>query len=87
MVEIIDFYSTWCSPCKRVLPILDKLTELYPDLVITKIDVEEHPELAEQYKVKGVPSVFFEKDGVVVDKVVGGGPISFYLDILNKIYE
>lgn len=87
MVEIIDFYSTWCSPCKRVLLILDEIAKNYPGVVITKIDVEENPELAAQYKVKGVPSVFFEKDGQIVDKIIGGGPISFYLDILNKMYE
>ena len=87
MIEIKDFYATWCTPCKRVVPILEKISELYPDIKITKIDVEENPELTAQYKVKGVPSVFFEKDGVIINKVIGGGPISFYLDIINKIYE
>ena len=87
MVEIKDFYSTWCSPCKRVFPILEELQKLYPDVIVTKIDIEKEPELVEKYKVKGVPSVFFEKDGEVIDKVIGGGPISFYLDILNQIYE
>ena len=87
MIEIIDFYSTWCVPCRRVLPILEEIAKLYPDVKITKIDVEQNPEIAEQYKVKGVPSVFFEKNGQIIDKVIGGGPISFYLDILNKIYE
>ena len=73
MIEIKDFYATWCQPCKRVVPILEEIAELYPDIKITKIDVEENPELTNFYKVKGVPTIFFEKDGLVIDKIIGGG--------------
>lgn len=87
MIEIKDFYSTWCLPCRRVVPILEQIAETYPDIKITKIDVEQDPELTAKYGVKGVPTVFFEKDGVIIDKVIGGGPISFYTDIIKKINE
>jgi thioredoxin 1 len=84
-IEIIDFYSTWCAPCKRVVPVLETIQEKYPDVIITKINVEEDPATTAKYGVKGVPSIFFEVNGVIVEKVIGGTTPNTYMAIMEKI--
>ena len=69
---VLDFWATWCGPCKRVGPIIDALAQDYEgQAIIGKCDVEEDEELAVKFGVRNVPSIFFIKNGEVVDKIVG----------------
>lgn len=70
---VLDFWATWCGPCKKIGPIIEALAEQYADKVIVgKVDVEdEADDLVAEYGVRNVPTVLFLKDGEVVDKVVG----------------
>jgi thioredoxin len=54
---LLDFWATWCQPCKMLMPTIDRFAEGHPELEFIKIDVERHPELAQQMKVRGVPTV------------------------------
>lgn len=69
---VLDFWATWCGPCRMVAPIIESLAEQYADQVIVgKVDVDENEELVGKFGIRNVPTVFFIKDGQVVDKIVG----------------
>lgn len=54
---ILDFYAEWCGPCKMLSKNLEKFSKNYPNILICKINVEEHPELTEQYQVQNLPTI------------------------------
>ena len=71
-VVILDFYADWCGPCKMMSPILEQAaTDYEGKAVIAKVNVDENRDLAVQNKIMGVPTLFFFKDGKVVDRVSG----------------
>ncbi len=74
-VAVIDFWATWCGPCRRVAPIMEELAEEYAGRVaIAKCDIEENDELAEQFQIMSVPTILFFKNGQLADKLVGAAP-------------
>jgi thioredoxin 1 len=69
---VVDFYATWCGPCKRLAPVMEELAGTYKDQVrFVKVDIDRSPELAKQYEIEGVPTVIFFKDGKIANKIVG----------------
>lgn len=69
---VVDFWAEWCGPCKMVAPILDEIAEDHPDkLRVAKVNVDEHPGLAQQFNVMSIPTLIVFKDGVEVQRVVG----------------
>lgn len=69
---VVDFWATWCGPCKMVGPIIEELAGDYEGkVVIGKCDVEESDELAAQFGVRSIPTILFFKGGELVDKFVG----------------
>lgn len=69
---ILDCYATWCDPCKKLTPVLEKIVGKYPGRVILgKLDVDKHPELAAQLNVSSLPAVFGLCEGKLVDRFVG----------------
>ena len=69
---IIDFWATWCGPCRMVGPIISKLAEKYDgQIVVGKCDVEDNDELAAEFGIRNIPTILFFKNGQVIDKVVG----------------
>lgn len=69
---MVDFYATWCGPCKMMAPIVERIAETYEGkAVIAKLDVDDAIEIAQRYRVMSVPSFVFFRNGEVVDTVVG----------------
>lgn len=68
---VIDFFATWCGPCKRIAPTYEKLSEAFPGIVFLKVDVDEAPEVVNQYDVSVMPTFVFLKDGQEVKRVEG----------------
>ena len=68
---IIDFFATWCGPCKKIAPAFEKLAEVYPSIVFLKVDVDESPELVDKYEIQAMPTFLFMKNGVVVKRIEG----------------
>ena len=70
---LIDFWATWCGPCRMQAPILDQLSEEYDEdeLRIVKMDVDENPQTPQQFGIMSIPTLLLKKDGQVVEKAVG----------------
>ncbi|MCQ2132152.1 MAG: thioredoxin [Bacteroidaceae bacterium] len=69
---VLDFWATWCGPCKKIAPFIEQLAEEYAGkAIIGKVDVEEQDDLTTEYSIRNVPTVLFIKGGQVVDKFVG----------------
>ncbi|MBQ8155535.1 MAG: thioredoxin [Prevotella sp.] len=69
---VVDFWATWCGPCRMVGPVISKLAEKYDGkIVVGKCDVEENEDLASEFGIRNIPTILFFKGGDVVDKVVG----------------
>lgn len=71
---LVDFFAEWCGPCRMLAPILDEIAQEREDIKVVKINVDEEPELASQYKVVSIPSVFVIQDGQVVAQSLGAKP-------------
>lgn len=82
---LVDFWAAWCGPCKAIAPVLDELSSEYEGKArIVKIDVDSNPNLATQYGIRSIPSLFVFKNGEKVDNVVGAQPKSQLSALLNK---
>lgn len=83
-VVLVDFFATWCGPCKALAPILEEVAEEVKDKVaIYKVDIDESQILAQQYRVMSVPTMKIFKDGEVVETIVGLQSKGIMLDKLN----
>lgn len=71
-IQVIDFYATWCGPCKQLAPIVEKMEKKYAGkIAFSRVDVDAEPQLAEQYNITAMPTLVFIKGGEVIDVAVG----------------
>ena len=83
---VLDFWATWCGPCKKVGPLVEELAAEYADkAVIGKVDVEEEDELASRFGIRNIPTIIYLKNGEVVDKQVGATTKAVLEDKLKAI--
>ena len=79
---LVDFWASWCGPCRMVSPIVDEIAEEHPEIKVCKVNVDEQPELASRFKVMSIPSLFVIKNGEVVANSVGAKPKNQILQML-----
>jgi thioredoxin 1 len=82
---LVDFWATWCAPCKAIAPVLDQLADEYEGKIkIGKVNVDENPATPGQYGVRGIPTMILFKDGEIVDQLVGAVPKKQIEALLQK---
>ena len=85
---LLDFYADWCGPCQSLLPTVEKLSKEYEGKIeIQKVNVDQNPELADKYRVRNIPALYFIKDAVMVDKVIGLASESELREKLDRLVE
>ena len=82
---LVDFWATWCGPCKSIGPVVDELAKEYAGRVkIAKLNVDENPATPSQYSVRGIPTLILFKEGKVLDQIVGAVPKTRLVAMIEK---
>lgn len=81
---LVDFWATWCGPCRMLSPIIEEIAEEYEGSVkVGKVNVDDEPELAAQYEIESIPTVMYFRNGEVSDTVIGYRPKSEFEKMIN----
>ena len=80
---MVDFWASWCGPCRMLGPVIEQLDNQYPDVVVGKVNVDDEQELAMRYGVMSIPTVIFFKDGKEIDRKVGVMPPEAFVQVLE----
>ena len=79
---LLDFWASWCGPCRMIAPVLDEIAAERSDIKVCKVNVDEEPDLAVQYGIMSIPTVLVIKDGKVVNQSLGAKPKNQLLALL-----
>ena len=71
---LLDFWASWCGPCRMISPVLEEIANERSDIKVCKVNVDEEPELAQRYNIMSIPALMVVKDGKVVNQAVGARP-------------
>ena len=81
---LLDFWAPWCGPCRMVVPIVEEIAAQRPDILVGKINVDEQPELANEFGIMSIPTLVVIKDGQIVKKAAGARPKHAILAMLDE---
>ena len=84
---LVDFYADWCGPCKMLGPVLEEVSNEYPDIEFVKVNVDENMDLAGQFGIMSIPTVFIFKDGQPIGNMGGyrdAGGVKTFIDQTTK---
>ena len=79
---LLDFWASWCAPCRMVVPIIEEIAGERPDIKVGKINVDEQPELASEFSIMSIPTLVVMKNGKIVQQVSGARPKNAILEML-----
>ena len=80
---LLDFWATWCGPCRMVAPIVEEIAQEHPDITVGKINVDEEMELAVQFGIASIPTLVVMENGQMVNKSIGYAPKAELLRLLG----
>ena len=81
---IVDFWATWCGPCRMLSPLLDEVEEEMADkITVVKVNIDDAEEIAMRYRIMSIPTLIFFKNGQMVDRSVGAMPKNLLVDKIN----
>lgn len=82
---LVDFWATWCAPCKMIAPVIEKLADQYEGKIsVAKVDVDEQQELAIRYGIQSIPTVILFKDGKIAEKEIGVKPLNSFTKLIDN---
>lgn len=81
---LVDFFATWCMPCRMLAPILEELSNKYTDIDFCKVDIDESMDIAKEYRIFSVPSVLLFKNGEKIDSIIGFNNEETIIEFLEK---
>jgi thioredoxin 1 len=85
---LVDFWATWCGPCKAIAPALEELAKEFKGKVkVAKLDIDLHQQVPQKYGIRSIPTLLVFKDGHVVDTIVGAVPKSKLVDAVKKAMQ
>lgn len=84
-ITLLDFYADWCGPCKALAPTLERFASENPNITVGKINVDENSNTAEEFGIRGIPTLVFLHDGREVGRLVGATSQRTIQDLLNAI--
>lgn len=83
---VVDFWATWCGPCRMVSPVIESLADEFEGkMAVCKLNVDEVPDVATQYKIMSIPTVMIMKNGEVIDKAVGVRTKEEYQNMIKNV--
>lgn len=83
-ITVVDFWASWCGPCRQFAPIYEQVSEKNPDIVFGKVDTEANPDLASAFNVSAIPTLMVIRDRVVLYAQAGALPKSAFEDLLQQ---
>ena len=83
-LTLVDFWATWCGPCRMMAPIVESLAAETPDVVFAKVDVDENPDVAMELGIASIPTLILFKDGKAVERVIGVTPADELKALIDK---
>mgnify|MGYP000851351841 FL=1 len=84
-IVLVDFWATWCGPCRQFGPIFEEVSEKYPDIVFGKIDTDDQQQLAMAAQITSIPTLMVFRDGIVVFRQSGALPLSALEDLISQV--
>ncbi|MET7303296.1 thioredoxin [Embleya sp. NPDC005575] len=83
-LTVLDFWASWCGPCRSFAPTFEKVSEATPDVVFAKVDTEAETDLAQAFSIQSIPTVMLVRDGVVVFSQPGALPEAALVDLIKQ---
>ena len=84
-IVLVDFWATWCGPCRQFGPIFEEVSEKYPDIVFGKVDTDDQQQMAMAAQITSIPTLMVFRDGVVVFRQSGALPLSALEDLISQV--
>ena len=82
---LVDFWATWCAPCRMVAPVIEKIADQYSEkVIVAKVDVDEQQELAIRYGIQTIPTIIFFKEGKLASKEIGVKPMASFVNMIDS---